>query len=371
MKIAPICREIERHNEAGVGNRIEITLVDTGQHYDYELSKVFFKDLEIPNPDVHLEVGSGTHAEQTGKVMMEFEKLLVKNPPDAVVVVGDVNSTIACAIATVKFRCSLDSLDRPLLAHVEAGLRSFDRAMPEEVNRILTDAISDFLFTPSPDADENLRKEGIPDEKIYLVGDVMVDSLVANREKAGQSGIVEKLGVKEYAVLTLHRPSNVDNRESLKRIVTGLKEVSQRIPIVYPVHPRTRKNMDRFGLSDSFMRWDGCSIKESGLYALEPLGYLDFLSLEMSAKFVLTDSGGIQEETTFLGIPCLTLRNTTERPVTVMHGTNTLVWNDPSRIIEESLKILGGERKEATVHELWDGKTASRIVQILSDKLGT
>lgn len=362
MKIAPLWREMEKHT-----NYFHAFIVHTGQHYDYELSKIFFKDLELPEPDMYLGVGSGSHAEQTGKIMIEFEELLFKEKPDLVVVVGDVNSTIACALATIKFRCSIHSMN-PLIAHIEAGLRSFDRSMPEEINRVLTDAISDMLFTPSPDADENLKKEGIPGEKIYLVGDIMVDSLIANKEKAKSSDILERLGLKEYAVLTLHRPSNVDDKKSLIEIISALKEISQRIPVIYPAHPRSKKSIKKFGLSDYFIEWDSRPIKENGLYILEPLGYLDFLKLEMNSKFVLTDSGGIQEETTVLGIPCLTLRKNTERPITITHGTNIIVGNNRNNILKESKKIISGKTKEGKVLRYWDGRTAKRIIEILCKK---
>lgn len=362
MKIAPVWREMQKYYEY-----FEPLIIHTGQHYDYELSKIFFEDFNLPEPDVYLGIGSGTHAEQTGKVMIEFENLLFKARPDLVIVVGDVNSTLACALATVKFRCTINS-NYPLIAHVEAGLRSFDRTMPEEINRMLTDAISDLLFTPSPDADENLKKEGIAEDKIYLVGDIMVDSLITNKEKAKKSNILEELGLKEYAVLTLHRPSNVDNKEDLIKIISALKEVAQRIPIIYPAHPRAKKNIDKFGLSDYFIYWDGHPIKRNDLYIFEPLGYLDFICLEMNAKFVLTDSGGIQEETAVLGVPCLTLRNTTERPITLQHGTNTLVYNDKDKIVQTAYEILDGKKKRYKIYKLWDGKTAERIIKILIEK---
>lgn len=428
MKIAPIHREIQRYNAMTQrhNDSIDSIIVHTGQHYDYEMSKIFFKDLEIPEPDVYLGVGSGSHSEQTAKVMLKFEKVLDRERPDVVVVVGDVNSTLACALATAKWRCSMSGLRgkeyglrikdyglsetdqinqtnrglRPLIAHVEAGLRSFDRLMPEEINRQLTDALSDLLFTPSPDADENLKREGIPAEKIFLVGDIMVDSLLANKEKAEKSEILYRLGlagtkkvengnwrtengerkmekdedqfrisssqISNYVVLTLHRPSNVDNPESLLKIIKALKVVGKKLPIIYPAHPRTRKNIERFGLANNFIYWDGKPIRKNGVYLLDPLGYLDFICLEMHARFVLTDSGGIQEETTVLNVPCLTLRNTTERPITISQGTNILVGNDTERIIEEAFKILEGKRKQGSVYKLWDGRTAKRIVEVLA-----
>ena len=354
MKIAPLIRAIDKHNASPGRKPIEPILVHTGQHYDYEMSKVFFDDLELPEPDIYLGVGSGTHAEQTGKVIIGFEEVLFQGKPDLVIVVGDVNSTLAGALAAVKLHIPV--------AHVEAGLRSYDRNMPEEINRLLTDAISDYLFTPSPDADENLRKEGIPEAKIFLVGDIMVDSLLYNREKAEQSQILSQLGLRQrgYALLTLHRPSNVDEKESLLRIIQALRELSQRLPIIFPIHPRTEKNIQNFGLTEF--------IKDKGIHFIKPLGYLDFLNLEINAKLVMTDSGGIQEETMVLNVPCLTLRNTTERPITITQGTNTLVGNSTDRIIEEAFSILDGKSKEGNCPELWDGKTAERIVNIFAEE---
>lgn len=362
---------------------IDHLLVHTGQHYDYEMSRIFFEDLDLPEPDIYLGVGSGTHAEQTGKVMIEFEKVLFKEKADLVIVVGDVNSTLAAALAAVKLHIPV--------AHVEAGLRSFDREMPEEINRVLTDAISDYLFTPSPDADENLIKEGIPGEKIYLVGDVMVDSLLYNKEKAKKSKILTKLGLIEnshltshlspvtshlshltpYALLTLHRPSNVDFKDSLTEIVSALVEISKHIPIIFPAHPRTVKNLKKFNLLQFFKPVNINQREEinQSIYLIEPLGYLDFLNLEMHAKFVMTDSGGIQEETTVLNVPCLTLRNTTERPITLTQGTNTLVWNKKDKIVKEAMKILENGGRKGNCPKLWDGKAAERIVEILTQKL--
>jgi UDP-N-acetylglucosamine 2-epimerase (non-hydrolysing) len=353
MKIAPILRAIKAHNQKAqsqTGARtLEPILVHTGQHYDYEMSKVFFEDLEMPDPDVYLGIGSGTHAEQTGRAMIEIEKLLIERKPDLVVVVGDVNSTLAGALAAVK-------LNIPV-AHVEAGLRAFDRTMPEEINRLLTDAISDYLFTHSPEADENLKKEGIPEKKIFFVGNVMVDSLLASRGKARHRKILARMGLKNggYGVLTLHRPDNVDERESLSRIMKAITEVSHKIPIVFPAHPRTQKNLKAFGL-----------LANHKLLISNPLGYLDFLQLMMNSKFVLTDSGGIQEETTILKVPCLTLRDSTERPITVSEGTNVLVGNDKKQIAVEASKVLDGNGKAGKTPKLWDGKAAERIVAILA-----
>ena len=352
MKVAPIIRAIDKHNCTSTSKFIEPILVHTGQHYDYEMSQIFFEDLELPQPDIHLGVGSGTHAEQTGKVMIEFEKVLLKARPDLVIVVGDVNSTLAAALTAAKLHIHV--------AHVEAGWRSYDRSMPEEINRLLTDAISDYLFTLSPDADENLRKEGIPQEKIFCVGNVMIDSLLFHKEAASQRQVLSQLGLKkgDYALLTLHRPSNVDDKQSLLRIITALRQIAQRIAIVFPAHPRARKNISKFEF--------GQLLQDQRILLIEPLGYLSFLKLEMNARLVMTDSGGIQEETTVLGIPCLTLRNTTERPITVAQGTNTLVWNDTSRIVGEAFKILDGKGKRGRCPEFWDGKAAERIVEILA-----
>jgi UDP-N-acetylglucosamine 2-epimerase (non-hydrolysing) len=352
VKIAPLMRAIDKHNASSPGNAIQPVLVHTGQHYDYEMSQVFFQDLELPKPDIYLGVGSGTHAEQTGRVMIEFEQVLFAEKPDLVVVVGDVNSTLAAALAAVKLCIPV--------AHVEAGLRSHDRTMPEEINRLLTDAVSDYLFTPSPDADENLKKEGIPEEKISLVGNVMVDSLLYSKKKAQRSKILSLLRLREqnYALLTLHRPENVDRRGSIMQILEALEGISRRIPIAFPVHPRTKKNIQNFGLGEL--------LEGKPIHLVEPLGYLDFLNLEMNAKLVLTDSGGVQEETTVLNVPCLTLRSTTERWITVTQGTNILVGNDAQKILGQALAILDGRRKEGVCPRLWDGRAGERIVGALS-----
>ena len=362
MKIAPIIRAIDKHNVSVKSEAIEYMLVHTGQHYDYEMSKVFFEDLELPEPDIYLGVGSGTHAEQTGKVMIEFEKVLLEQKPDLVMVVGDVNSTLAAALAAVK-------LNIPV-AHVEAGLRSFDRQMPEEINRLLTDVIADYLFTPSPDADKNLINEGIAEEKIFLVGNVMVDSLLFNKEKAARRSVLRQLGLEKgkYGLLTLHRPENVDHEGNLGRIAVALKEISQSIPVIFPCHPRTRKTISQFGMDDFFGLGDSYSLRNvssNSVHLIAPLGYLDFLHLMMNSKFVMTDSGGIQEETTVLDIPCLTLRDTTERPITISEGTNVVVGSDTQKIVDETSKILEGESKKGRTPKLWDGKAAERIVSIL------
>ncbi len=355
MKIAPLMTAMAKHNREHT-EFFEPILVHTGQHYDYKMSRAFFDDLRLPEPDIYLGIGSDTHARQTGRIMTEFEKILFQKRPELVLVVGDVNSTLAAALAAAK-------LGIPI-AHVEAGLRSFDRAMPEEINRLLTDTISDYLFTPFAEADENLKNEGIPEEKVFMVGDVMVDSLYQYRPEAERSQILNRLKItkEDYAVLTLHRPSNVDEKDNLLKIIKALEEISRRIPIVFPAHPRTQKRFEEFGLLEQ------PAIVNQRLRLIPPLGYLDFLKLEMNASFVLTDSGGIQAETTMLNISCLTLRNTTERPITITQGTNTLVANDTRKIIEEASKILDGKGKQGTFPPRWDGKTAQRITEVLSKK---
>lgn len=350
MKIAPLMEEMKKFPE------FEVTLVHTGQHYDPAMSEFFFDDLNIPKPDIYLGVGSANHGEQTGKIMIEFEKVLLNNLPDLVVVVGDVNSTIACGLVAVKQRVPL--------AHVEAGLRSFDRTMPEEINRLLTDQISDFLFVTEESGKRNLLKEGIAPEKIFFVGNVMIDTLLKHLEKARSSTILQKmqLKVQEFALLTLHRPSNVDDQAAFLEILMALKEIQDRIPIVFPIHPRSRERLRAFGFESRLQTMPN-------LILTEPLGYLDFLKLMSEAKFVLTDSGGIQEETTVLGVPCLTLRENTERPVTVSQGTNLVIGHKANRIIEESLNILNGHIKQGRQPDLWDGKAAQRIVKILLENL--
>ena len=364
MKIAPIIRAIEQNNTTHYLSRgtIHYSLIHTGQHYDLNMSDTFLRDLNLPEPDMHLGIGSGTHGEQTGRVMIEFEKALFREQPDLVIVVGDVNSTLACTLAAVKLQIPV--------AHVEAGLRSFDRTMPEEINRMVTDVLSDYLFTPSPDADENLKREGISEEKIFLVGNVMVDSLLFHREKAGKTDILKKLGlmnnpIDPYTLLTLHRPSNVDSRHDFQKIINALTEISRHIPIIFPAHPRTRKQIEAFALQHHFT---DSTPHEFGVHIVNPLGYLEFLNLTMHATFVMTDSGGIQEETTVLGIPCLTLRDSTERPITITLGTNVLVGNDTQKITKEALRILDGQGKKGHCPPNWDGHTAERIVKILSEK---
>ncbi|MFQ5585204.1 MAG: non-hydrolyzing UDP-N-acetylglucosamine 2-epimerase [Thermodesulfobacteriota bacterium] len=357
MKIAPITAEMNRHRDA-IGH----LLVHTGQHYDEAMSKSFFEDLDIPRPDIDLEVGSASHAEQTARIMTKFEKVLISERPDLILVVGDVNSTLACSVTAAKLCIPV--------AHVEAGLRSFDRGMPEEINRVVTDALSDYLFTTCRDADENLKREGVPAEKIFFVGNVMIDTLLKHREKAAASTILQDTGLNgaPYALLTLHRPSNVDDRETLMDIVSALKTISQDIPILFPAHPRTRKQIQLFGLDSEFHELHA-PLPAKGIHIMEPVGYIDFLYLMERASLLLTDSGGIQEETTILGVPCITMRENTERPVTITEGTNTLVGTDRSRIVDEALKCLNGRGKEGRVPELWDGRASERIVRTLIEKL--
>lgn len=353
MKIAPLIRAIEKHNASSGMSPIKPLLVHTGQHYDYEMSQVFFQDLKLPQPDIYLGVGSETHAEQIGKVMIEFEQMLFKENPDLVVVVGDVNSTLAAALATVKLHIPI--------AHVEAGLRSHDKTMPEEINRLLTDHISDYLFTTSRYDDDNLKKENIASDKIFLVGNIMIDSLLYSREVAERSNILSRLSLEEqgYALLTLHRPSNVDNKKNLTNILSAINSISQKIPVVFPVHPRTKKNIDGFGFHDLFTG--------NHVSFIKPLGYLDFLKLEMNARLVMTDSGGIQVETTALEVPCLTLLNSPVWVITHTQGTNILVSSNSEKLVEEVYKILDGKSKKGNCPELWDGKTAERIVDILAE----
>src|SRR5580692_922189 len=348
-KIAPLLREMQRHPE------IEPILVHTGQHYDEKLSDVFFRQMGIPAPHVNLEVGSGSHASQTAEILKRVEPVLLERKPDLVLVVGDVNSTIAVSLAAVK-------LGIPV-AHVEAGLRSFDRTMPEEINRVLTDAIADYLFVTEEDAVAQLLKEGRPREAIHFVGNVMIDSLRHFLPVAQQSAIGTDLGLKNgagwhrFGVLTLHRPSNVDSTEKLSQLLGAIDAVAAEMPVIFPVHPRTQQNLTLGGIKH-----------HPQLRLIPPVGYLDFLCLLSKASLVLTDSGGIQEETTALGIPCLTLRENTERPVTVTEGTNELVGQDPKKIIEAAEAVLAGKAKPGRIPPLWDGHAAERIVEVLLRK---
>jgi len=343
MKIAPIVEEL---NSRGIDH----VLVHTGQHYDEKMSKLFFQDLGLPKPDVDLEVGSGSHGRQTGEVLMRIEPVIEAEKPDLVIVVGDVNSTLAATLAAVKLHIPV--------AHVEAGLRSFDRSMPEEINRIMTDSVCDYLFITEEQAGRQLEKEGIDGGKIFFVGNTMIDSLLKHVRRADRSDILDRLGMKNrsYGVVTLHRPSNVDQSENLKSILEALDEIADELPLVFPVHPRTRKRIAEYGFE---------SLIGSGLVMTEPLGYLDFLKLNKEARLVLTDSGGIQEETTVLGVPCITLRDNTERPATITSGTNVLVGNDKGRILAEAKKMIQEPICEMRIPPLWDGKAAGRIVDVI------
>lgn len=379
MKVAAVCEAIKDYNSNGDAPRVEHILVHTGQHYDANMSDLFFNDLELPKPDLFLGVGSSSHSAQIARVMERFERVLLAEKPDVVVVVGDVNSTIACALVTKKTWCSGGPCDRdfiPKLAHVEAGLRSFDRTMPEEVNRIVTDSIADYLFTTEESANENLGAEGIPENKIHFVGNVMIDTLLRYRSKATESAILTDLQLDEggqvrpYAILTLHRPTNVDDARTFSRIIQSFLDVSRHMQIIFPAHPRTLKQIQQADLGDYFVDhfMDGPEPWDSRvrIRLIPPLGYLDFLQLMSHARVVLTDSGGIQEETTILGVPCITLRNVTERPVTLTHGTNVLVGADPETIIRAFTRVLQSSARLPAPPPLWDGNAAKRIVQILA-----
>ena len=352
MKVAPIVAAMKRRQA-----EFQPLLVHTGQHYDETMSESFFRDLEMPQPDVYLGVGSASHAAQTAAIMQAFEPVVIKEKPDWVLVVGDVNSTLACALVCAKLGIRV--------AHVEAGLRSRDRTMPEEINRLLTDQIADLLLTPSQDADANLRAEGICEERISLVGNVMIDSLLKYLPIANKSKIRADLGLagKDYAVLTLHRPSNVDQLQIFAGILDALEEIGRRLPIVFPVHPRTLKMIAESGLTERVRNTDG-------LRLTDPEGYLDFLQLMSGARLVLTDSGGIQEETTVLGIPCVTLRENTERPITVELGTNTIAGTNPANITKSAFRALDNPFSTAAVRvpPLWDGQTAGRILDALLER---
>ncbi len=357
MKIAPLMAEYKNYPE------ISPILVHTGQHYDEKMSHQFFDHLEIPKPDVNLEVGSASSAVQTAEIMKRFEAVVASHKPDLVLVVGDVNSTIACALVAVHMGVKV--------AHVEAGLRSFDRQMPEEINRVLTDAISDYLFVSEPSGLTNLTKEGIPAEKVFFVGNVMIDSLKRNLAKAEESQVLRELDLQEkcYAVLTLHRPSNVDDPIILEQLLQVMQLIGNRIPLIFPIHPRTRKNIEKFNQKlRTTLNSPGEDFTKSGIRCVDPLGYLDFLKLMAHAKVVLTDSGGIQEETTILKVPCLTLRNNTERPITVEIGSNRIVGTDPKAIYSAFEEVTALGTMHCGTPELWDGSAAARIVKILLAK---
>jgi UDP-N-acetylglucosamine 2-epimerase (non-hydrolysing) len=351
MKAAPLLRELKKS-----GSGFSPRLVHTGQHYDPKMSKLFFDDLGMEPPDVFLGVGSGTHAEQTAKIMVEYEKTALADKPDLVVVFGDVNSTMAAAIVAAKLWIQI--------AHVEAGLRSFDSQMPEEINRIVTDRLSNYLFVTEPSGLKNLKAEGVPEQKIFFAGNIMIDSLIASLDACQKSTVLTDLSLTpgNYVCMTLHRPSNVDNPERLRELLEMIIQIAKQIPIVFPCHPRTKKEMMQLGMLD---RVSGDRLK-----VVEPLGYLDFLKLQSSCKFVLTDSGGIQEETTYLRIPCITMRESTERPVTVDVGSNVLTGPYPDKVLEAVKQILSGNHKQGKIPELWDGKTAVRISETLKKVLG-
>ncbi|HEX7411742.1 MAG TPA: UDP-N-acetylglucosamine 2-epimerase (non-hydrolyzing) [Bacteroidales bacterium] len=350
MKIAPIMRAMK------ASPRLEPILVHTGQHYDVQMSETFFNELQIPTPDISLEVGSDTHARQVARIMERFETVCDEQKPEAILVVGDVNSTMACSIVAAKKDIKI--------IHVEAGIRSRDRSMPEEINRMVTDAITDILLPPSSDAVENLLAEGHAAGKIHLVGNIMIDTLLSSRALIEKSDILEKLGLKQggYVSLTLHRPSNVDNIENFRQILAALEVIQREIPIVFPIHPRTRKMITELGLSDYVD-----SLKN--LILSNPLGYFDFGKLISASRFVLTDSGGIQEETTVYGIPCITLRENTERPITVWEGTNELAGCDTQKIVALARDIMDGRWKKGRIPELWDGHAAERIIAVLEKEL--
>lgn len=349
MKIAPLIGEFKKR-------RIDHVLVHTGQHYDHEMSRLFFDELGIPKPDVNLEVGSGSYGDQIFSVLTKLKRLLARETPDMVVVVGDVNSTFAGALAAKQSGIRV--------AHVEAGLRSFDFSMLEEINRIFTDRISDLLFTTEKSGNENLEKEGIPAERVFFVGNVMIDTLLGHKDKSAKSKIMERLDLRkgDFCVLTLHRPSNVDSREGLENIISILEKIQEKTKIVFPVHPRTKKSIEKFKFNTRITGMQN-------LILTEPLGYLDFLCLMSNSTLILTDSGGIQEEATILGIPCITLRDNTERPVTAEQGTNMLVSTDSGRVVEASMSVIDGKAKKGKkAPELWDGKAAQRIADIIAEK---
>lgn len=361
MKIAPLMAELRLHQE------FETVLVHTGQHYDYSLSQVFFDQLNVPPPDYNLKAGSGTHHAQTAEIIRGFGELLQQDRPDMVLVAGDVNSTMACALVAAK--------EGIPIAHVEAGLRSFDRSMPEEINRIVTDVLSDLLFTTEESGNQNLANEGVPPSKVFFVGNLMIDSLVKALERSRESLLRSELGLngRPYAVLTLHRPYNVDDEDRLTSTLDAIGQIAQRIPVVFPAHPRTAQNIATAQLRAAKTRvrtWTAGPLPETGIWLMPPASYLDFLGLIRHAVMVITDSGGVQEETTFLGIPCLTYRENTERPVTVSMGTNRIVGCDPQRLLQIALEILEntGAVKSAPLRPpLWDGHTAPRIVRILKE----
>ena len=369
MKLASISNAVEDYNMAVTNSDdqtkiIQHIIVHTGQHYDKKMSQSFFDDLSIPKPDINLEVGSGSHACQTADIMKAFEKVLLSEAPDVLLVVGDVNSTIACSLVASKIEYPEGhKIKRPVIVHVEAGLRSFDMEMPEEVNRILTDSLSDILFITEKSAEANLAREGVASEKIFFSGNVMIDTLQRHLQQAENSQIKNNLGIDyPYGLVTLHRPSNVDSKETLEPLIDMLLTISKKKNLVFAIHPRTRNNLKNFNL---ISRLEECD----KILLTDPLSYLDFLKLMKSADLIITDSGGIQEETTFLNIPCVTLRKNTERPITVDIGSNYLAGSNTEKILETVDLILSGQGKKATIPELWDGKAGERIINTLASFL--
>ena len=360
MKVAPLHKAFKKYISENGSSKIEHLICHTGQHYDEKMSKVFFEDLELPEPDFYLGVGSGSHSEQTAGVMLAFEKVLIKEKPDLVIVVGDVNSTIACSLVAAKMGIKI--------AHVEAGLRSRDRSMPEELNRLLTDQLSDFLFVTEKSGLENLNKEGISGDKVFFVGNVMIDSLINYLPKVEKSYVLNELNLiplnigstSGYVLVTLHRPSNVDSKEFLTGLVDLLNSVAEKRKVIFPVHPRTKKNMVEWNVLNSFSQ---------NVIITDPIGYIDFLTLTKNAELIITDSGGIQEESTYLGVQCITVRENTERPVTVEIGTNQLIGTDLKNVRNAALEVLDGKTKKGEIPELWDGNAGERIVEILINKL--
>ncbi len=349
MKVAPLHRAFQKYNDS-----IEHLICHTGQHYDEKMSKIFFEEFELPEPHFYLGVGSGSHAVQTAKIMVEFEKVLLEEKPDLVIVVGDVNSTVACSLVASK-------LHTPV-AHVEAGLRSYDRTMPEEINRLLTDAISDYLFVTEKSGIENLKREGVDDSKVFFVGNVMIDTLIQLLPKADDSNILKKYDTRkgDYVLVTLHRPSNVDNDAFLHKLGDLFEAISQNKKLIFPVHPRTRSNIERIGLNGHL---------SDNVILSDPIGYIDFLHLTKNAGLIITDSGGIQEESTYLGVQCITVRDNTERPVTVDVGTNQLIGTDLEKVTKAAMEVLSGNKKTGSIPELWDGKAAERIANIIFERM--
>lgn len=350
VKSAPLSKALRENSKY-----FDSILIHTGQHYDHNLSQLFFSDLKMPEPDIYLNVGSGSHAQQTGTIMIELEKVLIRLKPDLVIVFGDVNSTLAAALVASKLCLKL--------AHVEAGLRSFDNTMPEEINRIVTDRLSDYLFVSEKAGQVNLKNEGVQKEKVFFIGNIMIDSLVNNIETAQKSNILDRLHLEPYKYITstIHRPSNVDNSRTLQILINCFKDISNHLPVIFPCHPRTRQRIKEFGLLNG---------NDNGQFRIvEPLGYLDFLKLQSKSKLVMTDSGGIQEETTYLGIPCITLRENTELLATVDVGSNTVCGTDPRKITSTVEQLLDGKYKKSGIPKLWDGNTASRIVEVLKEEL--